>query len=512
MKQIKVNSGLSSGVSSVYDGLIFIDIDDTPFAEGGFGKVYHCLSLNGVKPNHNLIVKIFTDNGRGSALQNHKTTKRLLLKIDEENTNRLSSTGKSLIETCPALIGVPKFSFDGNMNGERVLGFVSENLTHLGYVDFDHVLSDSAILSRYQSMPMELKLKMALQLVDSFVVLEKFNYLHADLKPGALFVNLDCADLAIIDYDSGVITEQVDDEPITWGAANDWVAPEIWQQQATVQIGKMIRVDKYSDRWSVAIGIHYLITTFHPLFFLKELSPRVARQYFAGAYEWPKVNITAPYFEQANKSFYDLYIQWVSASMPAPIMECMRMTISHGYTNTVNRKSYSDWRAALGASQYPPKIKIFEADKVAILDRMDVQLNWDVDSAHTVTIDGIGEVPKTGTITVSPRTDVVYILTANGHFGSVTSSISVRVFPTPLLESLLVPAPDYTSQVITRNPNRSGLSIDLKVQLHQSVLKDLKFMEIPPSILNTNPKYVSGKYTTSISEVLDGIKRRIQSR
>ena len=143
MKKIQINSGLSSGLRSEFSLINTIEIDDKPFAVGGFGEVYHCISINGTSPLTKQVIKLFIDNSKGSAEHNFKTTQRLQKKIEKENQKLLSQQGKSLIELFPAFKGLPQYSFRGNLNGKNVIGFASDNLVSLGFSDFEHFLQDA---------------------------------------------------------------------------------------------------------------------------------------------------------------------------------------------------------------------------------------------------------------------------------------------------------------------------------------------------------------------------------
>lgn len=510
MKKIQINSGLSSGLRSDFNLINTIEIEDRPFAVGGFGEVYHCTSINENAPFTKQVVKLFIDNSKGSAEHNFTTTQRLQKKVEKENQKLLSQQGKTLIELFPAFKGLPQYSFRGNLNGKTVIGFTSDDLVSLGFTDFEHFLQDANLLTQYQNFPIERKMLIAFQLVSAFKVLENFHFIHADLKPGALFINLNSAEIAIIDYDSGVITENVNDEPLTWGAANDWVAPEIWEQQSTIQSGDKIKVDIYSDRWSVAIGVHYLMTTFHPLFYLTELSPRIAKQYFTPQNQWPFVNKTAPYFQKANEAIYDQYLPWVNSVIPKVVKDKLSHTINFGYKNPVARTSYSDWKIALQAIQEPPKIKFFKSDKSAVINSMDVELIWEIENAHTITIDnGIGQVPNTGSIKNKPERDTKYKISAIGYFGQVADEIEIRVFPTPVLESLKVPIPDFQSRLNLSRIKISSPQIDVSINLNSNYSDKPKFTEPSIDLMSIKATHMERTSFFNISKAYEAIRRKI---
>jgi serine/threonine protein kinase len=510
MKKIQINSGLSSELRSDFNLINTIEIEAKPFAVGGFGEVYHCISINGTSPLTKLVVKLFIDNSKGSAEHNFRTTQRLQKKVKNENQKLLSQQGKSLIELFPAFKGLPQYSFRGNFNGKTVIGFVSDNLVSLGFTDFEHFLQDAKLLSQYQNFPVERKMLMAFQLVSAFKVLEEFHFIHADLKPGALFINLNSDEISVIDFDSGVITETVDDEPTCWGAANDWVAPEIWEQQSTIQKGEKIKVDIYSDRWSVAIGVHYLMTTFHPLFYLTELSPRIAKQYFTPQNQWPFVNKTAPYFQKANEAIYDQYLPWVNSVIPKVVKDRLSHTINFGYKNPVARTSYSDWKIALQAIQEPPKIIVFKSDKSSVINSMDVELTWEIENAHTITIDnGIGRVPNSGSLKITPQTDTRYRISAIGYFGQAANELEIRVFPTPVLESLKVPMPDFQSRINLNPILISSPLIDVSINLNTIYSEKPKFTEPSIDLRSIKATHMGRTSVFNISIAYEAIRSKL---
>jgi len=62
-----------------------------------------------------------------------------------------------------------------------------------------------------------------------------------------------------------------------------------------------------------------------------------------------------------------------------------------------------------------------------------VVLTWSTTNASSVGIDGIGDVPTSGTRTVTPSASTTYHLTAHGEGGSADASASVTVNPPPVV-------------------------------------------------------------------------------
>ena len=291
MKVIQVNSFLSTNIHSEFYQVSTIEIDDIPFAEGGFGTVYNCLSVNGKSVFLPQVIKIFKEEDNYKRDHNYLTIQKLQKKINLENSALKLSKSTIITEEYPSLKGVPQFSFTGMLNGKIVRGFYSTNLKKIGFEEFIDILKKPNLTNNYMKMSIDKKMLLAFHLVTGFKILQKMLFIHADLKPEALFINTTTNECAIIDFDSGAVTENINDEPNTWGAQNDWVAPEIWEQQKqSSSTGlQIIKVNLLSDIWSVTIGIHYILTTIHPLFFLKELSPRVANHYYK-KYKRPNID------------------------------------------------------------------------------------------------------------------------------------------------------------------------------------------------------------------------------
>lgn len=430
MKQIQIHSFVSTEIYPEFHKIINIDIDDKPFAEGGFGEVYNCLAINGNKLKTSQVIKIFKESFPGSADENLKTIARLQEKFKQLN-NELSIQNKDLLNEFPAFIALPQFSFIGYINGILVKGFSSDNLSKLGYFEFEKILSDSKLLDKFYKIPIPRRIYFAYQLASAFKVLEDFKYIHADLKPAALFLNLDSQDLAIIDYDSGVITETLNDKPSTWGSPNDWVAPEIWEQQINLKRGHKINVDSFTDRWSVAIGVNYLITGIHPLFYLTELGPAITKKYFESK-QWPDADINAVYFCKENEQYYNQYLSFINSEIPPQIKERMSYTINFGYKTPAARTTYKDWQIVLKSIQLPPSIKYLTVSKNEIIEGESITIAWSAENAISVEIDNIsGVLGAIDKKIIKPKTTTSYKITFKGYYGVVSEKRNIKVTPAP---------------------------------------------------------------------------------
>lgn len=435
MKQIQIHSFVSTNIYPEFHKIINIDIDDKPFAVGGFGEVYHCLAINGNKLKTPQVIKIFMESFPGSADENLKTIARLQEKFKQLNIE-LSNQNKSLLKEFPAFIALPQFSFIGDINGLLVKGFSSDNLSKYGYFEFEKILTDPKLLDKFYKIPIPRRIYFAYQLASAFKVLDDFKYIHADLKPAALFLNLDSQDLAIIDYDSGVITETIKDKPSTWGSPNDWVAPEIWEQQINLKRGHKINVDSFTDRWSVAIGVNYLITGIHPLFYLTELGPAITKKYFESK-QWPDADINAVYFCEENEQYYNQYLSFINSEIPPQIKERMSYTINFGYKTPAARTTYKDWQTVLKSIQLPPSIKFLTVSKNEIIEGESITFAWSSENAISVEIDNVsgvyGAIDKK---IIKPKTTTSYKIIFKGYYGEVIEKREIKVTPAPKVNAL----------------------------------------------------------------------------
>ena len=482
MKEIQINSFHSTNLYNEFSQISTIEIENNPIAEGGFGAVYLCNTINGNKPTIPQVIKIFKEDQNNKQDHNFETIQKLQNKISAENSN----LPNLITEVYPSLKGIPQFSFTGNLNGKKVRGFSSTNLKKIGFEEFIDILVDDNLRLNYMKMSVDKKTLIAYHLVSGFKLLQKMLFIHADLKPEAIFINTTTNECAIIDFDSGAITENANDEPNTWGAPNDWVAPEIWEQlKQTNSTGlQKIKVNLLSDLWSVTIGIHYIYTTTHPLLYLKELSPRVTNPYF-NKYKWPNIDESESYFNKNNLSIYNSVKKWLHNTLHNSIFNEFEKTINYGYNNPVHRSTYNEWEKVLKSVQAPPIINLFVTDRNTIIKGISINLEWDVENAYKIELNhGIGEVTAKGKKELNLNDNTVLRLTAIGYFGSVDVEIPISVFPTPIIKSLSIPSPDFRQNVVLKiatpkfnHTNSSSININNSINLSNHKIENIQYSQ-----------------------------------
>jgi serine/threonine protein kinase len=514
MKTIKISDFFYSGLQNEFSAVSSIEVHDTSSFAGNFGDVYKCYTVNGKSTTVRQIIKIFRENHPGSLKHNTDTILKIQKKISELNQDLLKTQGKGIVELYPALLAVPQFSFKGVFDGQQISGFSANDLSDLGFTDFEEILRDgNPYLTIYRSIPIEKKILIAYHLVAGFKVLEDLRFIHADIKPSALFVNLTTFQCAIIDFDSGVITESPNDEPNTWGAKGDWIAPEIYSQLDIAKRGDKINVDLFTDRWSVMIAIHYLITTHHPLFFLEELSPRYT-DLFLRENKWPYVNVNAKYFDKLCGLQYNDYTYLINKVVPPVLVQKIAETINYGYRKPVTRTSYLEWKKAIESIFSLPEIILFEPVNEVILEGQKADLIWETKNAISVIIDnGIGNMPVAGQVQIAPACNTTYKLKAIGHFGQVEMTRNIKVHPMPTIESIKIPMPDMCMTFDFVMPDINLPSMNCSISLPGLEKLELNSFTFQYPHINeiSNPLFAMRDEFWIVSKVFDLIKEKISN-
>jgi len=515
MKTILISNFLSTNIYTEFQHINTIEIENNPIANGAFGEVFLCISINRQILHNPQVIKIFKEDSNKKQNHNYETITKLQRRLDLKNREILKTKSRNILEEYPALKGVPQFSFKGKLNNKEIRGFSSNNLKKLGFEEFIQILDNNHLYKDYQRIGIDKKMLISYHFISAFKMLNEMFFIHADLKPEAIFINTLTNECAIIDYDSGALAEKATDAPNVWGAPNDWVAPEIWEQLKLVKTNgiQKIRVNLLSDLWSVAVGVHYILTTTHPLFYLSELSPRVTKQYFT-KYKWPTIDENENYFNKQNTTIYKPIVNWIENVLPKQIYNEFEKTMNYGYHNPVNRTSYIQWEKVLLNLQAPPKINRFVSNRDIIIDGISVNLSWEVERSYKLfLINNFNTIDVTAIqeIDLMPNTDTVYILKAHGHFGEDTKEIRIRVFPTPVIRTLLVPAPQFHHQINISNLHIDSPNINLKIELNQNLFKanDFDFVKINKEV---EKFYLSKNSINPISELFDKMQELIKNR
>jgi serine/threonine protein kinase len=513
MKIIQITKFKTSELNPEFDSVKSIEIDNTPFNSGAFGEVYICNSINGIKISSNQVVKVFIDDGSGSAVRGYKTINELQDQIIQRN-KYLTQTNEKPIQQVNALHALPQFSYEGIVNGKKISGYSANLLHESDWMEFGKIFNEEDLNKRKQlrnkfyNLPVDHRLKMAFDLVEGFSHLEQMKFIYADLNPKNFFVNEREGKLCLIDYEGGAIN----DNPEVFGKPGEWLAPEI-QEQLLNSNSSIIKVDLNTDTWAVAIAIHFLLFQFHPLFFLKVRGKKEMEEYFKKN-KWYYIDKNSPNFRTELSGIYDWYVNKLNTQISPSLIAAFSDTINNGFTNPNRRLSYKQWIRALGILMQPPVIQSFTSDKQVTINGLPVTLKWKIDKAHTITIDnGIGDVTGTSEIKVRLDKSTTYNITATGHFGETSQSIDISIFPTPLIETLKIPSPDFSVKINLNPVSISSPNIDVSIKLEKDKLTDLptSFIKLKEDLQQAQPLYKREETLWNISEAFNKIKKLINT-
>jgi serine/threonine protein kinase len=183
----------------------------------------------------------------------------------------------------------------------------------------------------------------------------------------------------------------------------------------------------------------------------------------------------------------------------------------------LNELSYLDLQAFI----QPPEIVKFETDKEVIIEGQPIILSWKVNYAKKVEINnGIGEVKAEDSRKEIPIKIGSYKIKAANHFGKVSEKeVIIRIFPTPIIESLKVPMPDFESRINLSPIKISSPKIDVSINIPELNLNlpnfnldAPKFSAPDTDLSKIKPQYKSKMSIFNFSKIHEYIRQRSESR
>ncbi len=473
-KKIKINNFLSAELHPEFTNVSEIEIEDDAFAEGGFGKIYKCLTLNGKTPQLPQVIKIFTEDPNNHPEHNYKTTQELITTLKKEN-QKLSEL---ITEKYVALKAVPQFCFEGELEGKTIKGYSATNLSELGFIEFENILSDPTLRNKYFKLSLKDKMLVAFYFIEAFKFLRQIPFVHADLKAESLFINLQNKECALIDFDSGIIIKSPTDTPNTLGAPHGWIAPEVRNKMNTPAASSLNAQDWLNaELWGIMLGVFYILTTFSPFFFFKQETPKAVKKYLS-KYLWPDANPNEGYFNPDNTAYYEkVFKKWIFNSLPRPILELFQGTIQKGYFNPKERIDINKWFDVFSGTLFTPVIKKFVAEKEFTLQGLPVTIEWETENAKEVRINTgtrIHVLPPKGKQQFFIEKQEIELIAVGSTLKQARKTLLIRLFPVPLMKSLEVPMPEFKQF--------------LKVEINSPKF-DTKLPSFQYTPINTTPLY-----------------------
>lgn len=164
-----------------------------------------------------------------------------------------------------------------------------------------------------------------------------------------------------------------------------------------------------------------------------------------------------------------------------------------------------------------PVIIFFKVLPEVVISSQPVTLSWSVENAKKVVIDnGVGEVSMIGTKkTLLQKNKTMFKLTAYGELSNVEQEVFVKVFPTPIIESLKVPMPDFESRFkldsMSLTPPDISVSINLPEFNFSFNLHKLEYITPDIPLNKIKPKYNSKSSNFNFSKLYEKIRRKTKA-
>jgi len=202
-----------------------------------------------------------------------------------------------------------------------------------------------------------------------------------------------------------------------------------------------------------------------------------------------------------NIEYSQIYLDLIGASLLVDKL----LIVLKKYTdesNYLNLRPFEDYFI-------PPKIVYFKSDRETIISGVEVTLNWKVDGADDIEIsEGIGRVKENDSISVKPNSERNYKITATNKFGMDEHQIHISTFPTPVIETLKIPMPEFTSRVNLNPIQISSPKIDVSINF-DSLFSYRPIFTEQSNELRTPKLQHKPKNELNLSIIYESIRRKI---
>lgn len=157
-----------------------------------------------------------------------------------------------------------------------------------------------------------------------------------------------------------------------------------------------------------------------------------------------------------------------------------------------------------------PVIHFFKTNAPVAIKGSPIVLNWNVEGAYKIEIDGIEIVPNTSSKTITLGDNGVFTLIAKNYFGIQTEAIaSITVFPSPILERLIVPAPDFNRKLNLNPLHIEAPIIDVSIKRSYS-LETPNFTKQSFDLQNTKAMHKPKYSYFNLSEIFHRITKSLR--
>ena len=156
---------------------------------------------------------------------------------------------------------------------------------------------DDRAYERYCALDSLDRVDLALRFAERAALLERVAFLHCDLNPPNLQLNLTSRDVQVIDFDAGMVLVRGDERRLTAGKPDDCMPPEVKVPGRSRPA--LERYTAHAERWSIGSLMGLFLTGEHPGFFLRMFGARTVDAYARSAHTWPDIDIGGPLFRAA---------------------------------------------------------------------------------------------------------------------------------------------------------------------------------------------------------------------
>jgi serine/threonine protein kinase len=456
-----------------------LSVTDNPIGEGGEGAVYEILSPANYR---NSVAKILYPEKR-----TNERRYKVRYMVDNPPANIQDGNGHNF------LIWPQQILFDNN----DFVGFIMPKAEGIDLEELCRVKLKPELGSEWQKFYRDNSDSMFLRLILCSNIAKAVNALHAtghyvigDLKPENIRVKSNGL-VSILDLDSCQIS---DGGQIRFQSKMN--TPKYNPPETIIEHKELSW-----DLFIIGVIFYEILCGIHP---------------FIGTTKAPYENLNTPeqkiqagLFPFGSKSNYFEVIaipHYNFKNLPDRVQKLFLRCFDQGITNPAIRPNTTDWLNNLTAK---PKIVYFKTDRENIISGVEVTLSWKVEGADEIVInEGIGKVKESDSITVKPNSERNYKISASNKFGIDEQQIHISTFPTPVIETLKIPMPEFTSRVNLNPIQISSPKIDVSINF-DSLFSYRPIFTEQSNELRTPKLQHKPKNELNLSNIYESIRRKI---
>lgn len=455
-----------------------LSVSDSPLGEGGEGAVYEILSPANYR---NSVAKILYPDKR-----TNERRYKIRYMVDNPPANIQDGNGHSF------LIWPQQILLDNN----DFVGFIMPKAEGIDLEELCRVKLKPELGSEWQKFYRDNSDSMILRLILCSNITKAVNALHAtghyvigDLKPENIRVKSNGL-VSILDLDSCQIS---DGGQIRFQSKMN--TPK-YNPPETIIAHKELSWDLFI----ISVIFYEILCGIHP---------------FIGTTKAPYENLNTPeqkiqagLFPFGSKSNHFEVIaipHYNFKTLPERVQKLFLRCFDQGITNPAIRPNTTDWLNNLTSK---PKIVYFKTDRETIISGVEVSLSWKVEGADEIMInEGIGIVKESDSISVKPNSERDYKISATNKFGIDEQQIHISTFPTPVIETLKIPMPEFTSRIKLNPIQISSPKIDVSINFDSLISSRPIFTEQRYELRTLKPEY-KPKNELNLSSIYESIRRK----